>query len=230
MSVLSTIPSVDYVNEISALFGTHRNDTDAHYMSKYMKGHFQFYGLKAGPRRNLQKVFLQNYGLPSDSTWRDICRECWVCEEREMQLFGMELAFKMKKKWVKEDVELIAFLIVNKSWWDTVDFIASNIAGYYFKTYPEEIPKTIPAWNNSDNMWLIRTSIIFQLKYNHDTNFDLLKKVIHPHLSSNEFFIQKAIGWALRQYARFQPELVKNFVTETNLKPLSKREAMKHLE
>ena len=108
--------------------------------------------------------------------------------------------------------------------------IASNLVGNLFQKYPHLIPAYVSKWEKSDNMWLVRTAIIFQLKYKNDTDFKLLKRVIERHLSSKEFFIQKAIGWALRQYAKFEPELVQEYVKRTDLKPLSRREALKHFK
>jgi len=224
-----SMTSVQYIGELEYLFNQNRNDQNALSMSKYMKNHFPFYGIKSPLRRELQRSFISKFLLPDKNNWQEICREMWVCKEREMQYFSMEIAFRMKNFWNKNDIEVFEFLIVNKSWWDTVDYIASNIAGHYFKTFPEEITKVITRWNDSDNIWLNRVAILFQLKYKNETDFSLLKKVIQPHISSKAFFHQKAIGWALRQYGKFEPEMVKNYVEITDLKPLSKREALKHL-
>jgi 3-methyladenine DNA glycosylase AlkD len=95
--------------------------------------------------------------------------------------------------------------------------------------FPEQINPVISSYSNSDNLWLNRSAIIFQLGYKEKTNSDLLFKECINHSNSKEFFIQKAIGWALREFAKTNPELVKSFVLKTNLKPLSRREALKNL-
>lgn len=122
------------------------------------------------------------------------------------------------------------WMIQQNSWWDSVDTIASRLAGEYFKKFPQQKEAIVLGWSNHENMWLNRTAILFQLSYKSETDEDLLFQVIKQHLHSGEFFIQKAIGWALRQYAYTQPESVKQFVAANELKPLSKREALKHLK
>jgi 3-methyladenine DNA glycosylase AlkD len=205
------------------------NSVDAVYMAKYMKNHFVFFGLKSTPRNETTKIFYASHGFPPSENWKDYIKECWLADEREIQIFGQELCMKYKKLWVANDLDFFEYLITTKSWWDSVDYIASNIIGQYFWMFPEKIKPTIDKWKFSDNMWLVRTALIFQLKYKDHTDFNLLQDVIHHNKYSKEFFIQKAIGWALRQYAKFSPEDVQAFVTETELKPLSRREALKHI-
>ena len=110
-----------------------------------------------------------------------------------------------------------------------MDTIAKNILGEYLLEFPLETESVIERFSNSDNLWLNRSAILFQLGYKQKTNFDLLKSECEKHKNSNAFFIQKAIGWALREYAKTNPEGVKNFVATSNLKPLSKKEALKNI-
>jgi len=102
--------------------------------------------------------------------------------------------------------------------------------GMHFRRFPDVREKYLPKWRASKNIWLRRTTILFQLNYKRETDFDLLCEIIRENLDSKEFFINKAIGWALRQYARVDPSAVSKFVKSTPLHPLSKREAMKHIE
>ena len=147
-----------------------------------------------------------------------------------MQYCAIEILIKeLKRNYAKEDIQLIEKLIITKSWWDSVDTIAKNILGDYLLEHPLETEKVIERFSNSDNMWLNRSAILFQLGYKQKTNFDLLKSECEKHKNSNEFFIQKAIGWALREYGKNNPEVVKNFVNATNLKNLSKKEALKNI-
>lgn len=216
----------NYFKKLYDLFKSNRNDLNAAPMKAYMKNHFEFFGVKATERRMIVKKFIVDHGLPENKT--EFIKLCWSCPEREMQISGMEILYKMKKNIKREDIELLEFMIINKSWWDSVDFIAANNVGHYFFTFPEEIKNIKGVWSQSENIWLNRTCILFQLKYKEYTDFKLLQTFIHRHKYSKEFFIQKAIGWALRQYAKTSPKEVRSFVAETELKPLSRREALKH--
>ncbi len=118
-------------------------------------------------------------------------------------------------------------MIVNKSWWDSVDTTAKWV-GVFFKKHPDLTKVTTERWITSDNIWLQRMSIIFQLAYKKDTDVNLLFDYVLRKADSEEFFIQKAIGWALRQYAKIDAQRVKTFVNSHEFAPLSRREALKH--
>ena len=127
-------------------------------------------------------------------------------------------------------IEFIEFMIVNKPWWDTVDWVASHHAGTYFKMFPHLIREKTGAWMNSENIWLQRSALLFQLKYKRHTDEKLLFDYILKLKDSKEFFIRKAIGWALREYSKTAPESVVHFVETTELSGLSRREALKWLK
>jgi 3-methyladenine DNA glycosylase AlkD len=127
-------------------------------------------------------------------------------------------------------IKTIEYMIITKSWWDTVDSIAGGTVGVHFRRFADVREKYLAKWRASDNFWLRRTTILFQLNYKKETDFQLLCDIIRENLDSKEFFINKAIGWSLRQYARIDPKAVTKFVKSTPLHPLSRREAMKHLE
>jgi 3-methyladenine DNA glycosylase AlkD len=126
-------------------------------------------------------------------------------------------------------IKTIEYMLTTKSWWDTVDIIAGGTVGVHFRRFPAVREKYLAKWRASENFWLRRTTILFQLNYKKETDFDLLSEIIRENLDSKEFFINKAIGWALRQYARVDPTAVKKFVKSTALHPLSRREALKHI-
>jgi 3-methyladenine DNA glycosylase AlkD len=149
--------------------------------------------------------------------------------EREYQYIAMNLLDKFEKKLPEKFIVPLESMIVTKSWWDTVDTLASHPVGTHFKRFPAVKKKYLAKWRKSKNMWLRRTAILFQLGYKQETDFQLLSAIIRENLGSDEFFINKAIGWALRQYAYTDPKAIKRFVKETDLHPLSRREAMKHL-
>lgn len=221
---------IDYLKPLQAAFEQNANAENAAAMLAYMKGQFAFYGIKSPDRREITKNFLAEYGQPVPFD-PEVFQALWNADEREYQMFGLDLLRKQAKKSEKADIGLIEWLITTKSWWDTVDGLANWVCGPYFQKYPEQLDKIIPEWVESENMWLRRSSIIFQLGYKGKTDFDLLKKNIELNLGSKEFFINKAIGWSLREYGKSEPELVNDYaeLMKEKFHPLSYREAMKNL-
>lgn len=120
-------------------------------------------------------------------------------------------------------------LITSKSWWDTVDTLAQKAVGKIARSFPDVIEENIEFWNDSDHLWLQRSAILFQLKYKEQTNEDLLYRYIITHSQSKEFFIQKAIGWALREYSKTNPDSVRQFMEKHPLSKLSVREGSKYI-
>ena len=120
-------------------------------------------------------------------------------------------------------------MITTNSWWDSVDFIAKHILGNYLFQFPDEIEKVVTECSSSENMWLNRSAILFQLGYKNQTDAKRLFDICLQHKSSSEFFIQKAIGWALREYSKANPDEVVSFVAKADLKPLSQKEALKRI-
>ncbi len=154
----------------------------------------------------------------------------WSLPQREFQYVATGLVSRLENELEPEFITTIEYLLITKSWWDTVDSIAGDMVGPLFKRFPKVREKYLKKWRKSDNFWLRRTTLLFQLGYKEETDFDLLCELIHENLGSDEFFINKAIGWALRQYAWTNPKAVKKFVKETkDLHPLSRREALKNI-
>ena len=199
-------------------------------MENYMKNNFTYFGIKTEQRR---AIFKSNYELNKfevKSNFRGITWELFQMKEREFHQTAIDLLLKeFKKNFVLEDIQLIEKMIITNSWWDSVDTIAKYILGGYLLQFPSETLKVIERFSNSENMWLNRSAILFQLSYKEKTNFEILKSECEKHKDSNEFFIQKAIGWALRDYSRFNPNGVEAYVNSTNLKPLSRKEALRLL-
>jgi 3-methyladenine DNA glycosylase AlkD len=127
-------------------------------------------------------------------------------------------------------IATLEHLLTHKSWWDTVDWLAASVVATHFRRYPRVRGKYLVKWRRSKNFWLRRTCLLFQLNYKRETDFGLLCEIIRENLGSKEFFINKAIGWALRQYSRIDERGVRRFVAQTALEPLSAREALKWLE
>jgi 3-methyladenine DNA glycosylase AlkD len=200
-------------------------------MKKYMRDQFEYLGIKSPRVSALQRDFIREHGLPPFEKLDAVSRDLWSLPQREFQYLGMNLIGKYEKKLEPEFISTLEYCIVTKSWWDTVDALASHPVGTHFKRYPKIKEQYLKKWRKSENIWLRRTTILFQLGYKQETDFDLLSGIIRENLGSDEFFINKAIGWSLRQYAYTDPKVVKKFVNTTKeMNPLSRREAMKHLE
>lgn len=195
----------------------------------YMRDLFDYFGLSTPDRRKLEREFHADHTLPSFSETEKIVRKLWTKPERELQYFAMELCYKHRKQFPRKAIQLFEYMIRNKSWWDTVDFIAIKLVASYFALYPETIKDKTDEWIKSGHLWLMRTAIIFQNSLKEKTDKKLLLRLIEQCKDHPDFFIRKAIGWALRSYAYTNPEAVRKFVKATPMSPLSVKEAMKHL-
>ncbi len=218
-----------YVNEIAGTFKKNAVPENIPWMKKYMKNRFEFFGIKSPERKIILNEFFAEKGLPKFEDLDAIVNELFNLPEREFHYFAVELCGKFKKRWTAASLTLFEKMATTKSWWDSVDYIKSVCLKDYFLRFPENRREITQRWINSENIWLQRLSIIFQLGYRDKTDVELLKRNILQLSDSKEFFVQKAIGWALRDYARTDAEFVKNFVAENDLKPLSEREALKNL-
>jgi len=219
---------IPYLQPLEEAFALHANADNAKAMQAYMKGHFPFFGIKATPRRALLSTFLKENGMPTPFD-PEVLRSLWNAPQREFHHSAVDIMEKQIRSIKESDLSLIEELIVTNSWWDTVDGLSSWICGPYFLKFPEHKAQITDQWAVHDNMWLRRASIIFQLSYKEKTDSELLFRHIRLNLGSKEFFINKAIGWALREYAKTDAEAVKQFVSGTDLQPLSKREALRRL-
>lgn len=212
------------------LFEQHANPENAAPMRKYMREQFDFFGIKTPERRRIFREFVSQQGLPEISHLEGIVRELWSAPQREYQYLALDLLRKMQRQWEPGFITLAQYLIVTKSWWDTVDALASHFVGGLFARFPQIRNHHISRWRDDDNIWLRRTTLLFQLRYKENTDEQLLFALIRDNLTSGEFFIQKAIGWALREYSKTNKRAVLDFVGRTPLAPLSMREALKWLK
>ncbi len=221
---------MSFVKQFTNTLDNNSNSENAVYMTDYMRGQFQYFGVKTTQRREILKLVIAENKAELKENIRKISLELYKLPQRELHVSATEIFEKeLRKTYLLEDIIIIEKLIIQNSWWDTVDFIAKQILGKYLLKYPEEVPKVISKFSTSKNMWLNRSAILFQLGYKSNTNRDLLFKQCETHKLSEEFFIQKAIGWALREYGKTNPESVLNFVNSTTLKPLSQKEAIRNI-
>ena len=220
----------EFIDTLKIEFEKNINAKVASEQKAYMRNQFEYYGLKATKRREIQKPFLAKHNLPIKSELNTIVKILWEKPQRDYQYFSQELAFKYVKQLEQKDIKLFEYMVTHKSWWDTVDFIAAKLMGAYFEIYPKQKDKYVQKWIKSNNIWLQRSALLFQLKYKKDLDTELLSSTISALLGSKEFFINKAIGWVLREFSRTNPKWVLEFVKKTELNTLSKREALRLLK
>jgi 3-methyladenine DNA glycosylase AlkD len=221
---------VSLLLKIEASLEARINASNAPWMEAYMKNHFIFLGIKKPILNLIFNSYKAEIKKLNHNAFWELIEGLWEKPQREYHYFALEALQTYKKKLQKEDIQRLEWLICNHSWWDSVDMLATHMAGAYFQLYPDQISIYIERWIESKNIWLIRTSILFQLKYKNTTNVELLFDICKRFNHSKEFFIQKAIGWALRAYGDVEPKVVLQFVKNTELKPLSKREAIRKIK
>jgi 3-methyladenine DNA glycosylase AlkD len=217
----------EFCNALEDAFRDLANAENAGWMRKYMRDQFPFLGIKKPER---EQVFSELYRLHGNPTeFIETSKYLFSKPEREFQYIAMDYVRKSKSAWDERVPLLVEEWIGQESWWDVVDVLGPQIMGPYFLKFPAQRAYWIQRWMASGNFWLQRVCLVFQLNYKGKTDRNLLADVIIQVAGSKEFFIQKAIGWALRQFARYDADWVRDFVATNSLAPLSKREAMKHI-
>jgi 3-methyladenine DNA glycosylase AlkD len=199
-------------------------------VAAYMRNQFPFLGIPAPTQRALARAAVAGLPAPAEEDLRTVALACWQRDEREYQYFACD--------WLRAHVKVpgpgflatLRTLITTKSWWDTVDPLATRVVGGLVRRHPQLVGE-MDAWSAEQDMWLVRTAILHQLNYGAETDAGRLFDYCTRQADHRDFFVRKAIGWALRQYARTEPEAVNRFVAANRdrLSPLSVREATKHL-
>lgn len=200
-------------------------------MKNYLKGQFAFYGVKAADRKQITKEFLKIHPLNDIDQLKEFVKLAWEQDQREFQLLAIDILIKYKKNLQLEDASFVLSLIKSKSWWDTVDMIASHLIGQILLQNRTKFTLTIKAWVKDENMWVRRTAIISQLKHKAELDTTLLNYALTNNFGSKEFFINKAIGWILREHSKLDPNWVVTFIdnNKKSLSNLSIREGSKYL-
>lgn len=200
---------------------------DAVAMKAYMKNKFEFLGVKTPARRKLAKVFFKQH-TDSVIDWNFI-NEAWNNPYRELQYVALDYLEIRKKLLAPSDLPRLKKLAQTKSWWDTVDFL-DRLVGSIIARFPET-KATILSWSCDEDIWLRRLAIDHQLLKKEETDTELLEKILVNNLGQTEFFINKAIGWALRDYSKTNPDWVRDFIErhQAEMATLSIREGSKYL-
>jgi 3-methyladenine DNA glycosylase AlkD len=203
-------------------------------MRAYMKSQMPYHGVPTPVVRRVCKEVFANVSLDSAPGWEQLVLDIWRnARFREERYAALQLAGDKRARpfQTPRAMRMYEELVVTGAWWDYVDDVAAHRIGPILKDHPTSLRRTMLAWSKSANMWKRRSSIICQLMLKEETDPTLLYACIEPSLGSREFFLQKAIGWALRQYAWTEPAAIKRYVrlNQHRLSPLSRREALKNL-
>ena len=199
-----------------------------------MKSALPFHGVRVPEVRRLAKAVIGDHPLADPEAWEETVLGIWRgATHREQRYGAIELAYAPRyREWLRPDrLAMVDEMVVTGAWWDYVDQLAGKHMGHLLATYPADIRPVLLAWAEDDDMWRRRTAILAQLRFKDRTDPDLLFAVIEPSIGSKEFFLRKAIGWALREYSKTRSEEAVRYVAvnRDRLSPLSRREALKWL-
>lgn len=213
---------------IEQTFRAAKNPERAEKMAKYMRNQFDFLGLDTPTRQALSKDWLKEKTQAKAIDWA-LVKQLWDLPEREFQYLACDYLKKMKKELTAAALPAIAALAQSKSWWDTVDSLDERVGDIVQKAAQTKTEMLV--WSQSDNIWLRRLAIDYQLAFKEKTDKELLSSIIQNNFGETEFFINKAIGWALRQYSKVNPDWVREFIEiyKGQLDRLTIREASKYL-
>ena len=205
-----------------------RNELLAESMSKYMQDKFRFLGVRGATRTEIYKKYFPDARKTKTIDW-DFVENCWNKEEREFQYVVVYYLKAMQKFLKREDISRLKYLIVTKSWWDTIDLLAKVVGSLIIRI--EGYDQIMLEWSKDSNIWLRRVAILYQLSLKDKVDKQVLDKILVNNLGDIEFFINKAVGWALRDYSKYNPEWVREFIKKNkeNMANLSIREASKYI-
>ena len=209
-------------------FEENRNELLAESMSKYMQDKFRFLGVRGATRTEIYKKYFPDARKTKTIDW-DFVENCWNKEEREFQYAVVYYLKAMQKFLKREDISRLKYLIVTKSWWDTVDLLAKVVGSLIIRI--KGYDQIMLEWSKDSNIWLRRVAILYQLSLKDKVDKQVLDKILVNNLGDSEFFINKAVGWVLRDYSKYNPEWVREFIKKNkeNMANLSIREASKYI-
>lgn len=192
-----------------------------------MRNLFPFLGIPSPQRSALTRSALESLARPTSSELSEAATALWNRAEREYQYAALDLISRNVKRCDRSFFETLYALVTTKSWWDTVDALAANALGPLLRNDPALLPE-MDRWIVDENIWLARSAILFQLRYRAATDPDRLFRYCLLRAHDNDFFLRKAIGWALREYSKADAVAVRRFVAdhEGRLSGLSRREAL----
>lgn len=219
---------MDKYIQIKNVFESHADADNAQAMAKYMRNLFEFYGIPTPARKEIYKDFIKSQKKAKEIDWSFLDR-CYEDKHREFQYLVYDYLLALKQYVAYEDIDHIKDYITTKPWWDTTDFLCKVIGDVQLRD--ARVKDLMVDWSKRDNIWLRRAAIQHQLNLKEKTDTELLEKIIANCFGTEEFFINKAIGWALREYSKTDAEWVKEFIkrSKDRMSGLSIKEASKYI-
>lgn len=216
------------IEELKIIFTQKSNKDNAIHMAKYLRNQYVFYGLKTPQRRDAYHQILKDQKKKKQIDW-NLLDEAWNDEHREMQYFVCDYLLAMKRYVSYDDLFKIEHFVRTKQWWDTIDSLM-KIYGFV-GLIDKRVDQLMLKWSLDPDKWVRRVAIEHQLLRKDKMNVELLSEIIENNLDDKEFFINKAIGWALRDYSKTNSKWVKNFIVQhyDHMAKLSITEGSKYL-
>jgi 3-methyladenine DNA glycosylase AlkD len=218
------------LTRLTAVYGAARDPDRAAGAAAYMRDRFPFLGIGAPAQKALSREVLAGLPTPAEDDLTAVARACWALPEREYQYFAVGLLRRHVRVCSAAFLPVTRELVTTKPWWDTVDALAGRVVGPLVSAHPRLVA-TMDEWSTDDDLWLVRTAILHQLFYRSATDARRLFAYCARQAGHRDFFVRKAIGWALREYAKTDPAAVRSFVDthRDTLSGLSVREALKNV-
>lgn len=229
--IMSTTSAVQFAAALRSALASHADPEKARQMRAYMKQRFAFFGVPTPIRRSSVSPGIRSLGKTPDADWLVALADAlWAFDERECQYVAVDLLVKFAEGLEPRHEPQLASLVRTKSWWDTVDLLAARVYGALCRNAPE-LRARLDGYARHEDPWLRRVAILHQLHYGAGTDRARLAETLEANLGAGDFFIRKAMGWALRQFARTDPEWVRGWVAAHSgqISGLTRREALKHL-
>lgn len=227
--------STDLIREVRHALADNANSEKAEGMRAYMKSEMPYRGVQKPIRVKLLRQIFKSQPISEKSEWRETVLELWRdAEYREERYAALDLAGAKQYADFRtyDTLPMFEEMVVSGAWWDYVDAVATHRLRELLERYPKGMSRRMRSWSRDPDMWKRRSSIICQINRKAETDLDLLFDCIEPNLSHGDFFVRKAIGWALRDLAWTDLDTVEDYVIEHHdqLSPLSRREALKNAE
>lgn len=222
--------ATELMGRLTRGYGSAADPARATAMAAYMRDQFPFLGIPATAQKALNREVLAGLGRPAEDDLREVACRCWAMPEREFQYFACGWLRRHARTCSPAFLPTARYLLTTKAWWDTVDALAVHLIGPMVARHPE-LPTVMDEWVLDDDRWLVRTAILHQLTYQEATDARRLFHHCAVQAAHPDFFVRKAIGWALREYAKTAPDEVKAFVHahRARLSALSVREALRNV-
>ncbi|MEV5936188.1 DNA alkylation repair protein [Streptomyces sp. NPDC052079] len=224
-------PLADTVLErLTAVYGAAADPGRAAGMRAYMKDVAPFLGLPTPVRRDLSRTVVEGLARPDEADCTAVAVRCWELPEREYQYFAVDYLRRHVRRCSSGFLPVARHLVTTVPWWDTVDLLAAHVVGALVAADPE-LTADMDEWIGDDDLWLARAALLHQLRYKERTDTERLFGYCLRQSGHQDFFIRKAIGWSLREYARTDPDAVRAFLAreQGRFAPLSVREALKNI-